>query len=109
MQETPKTLLEETSELLDELTPVVQRNIETLQHDSNPLLQHLIQQEVERQEDLLQRIEAMKGRMHVYLNPPENVPQPDEPEGNLQREDSEPDEPENDSQQGTVYISVTGR
>ena len=92
MRETFKIMLG----LLDELAPVVQRNIETLQRDSNPLLQHIIQQEVERQEDLLQRIEAMKGRMHVYLNPPENVPQPDEPE--------------NDSQQGSgVYVSVTGR
>ena len=77
MQETPETLLEETSELLDVLAPVVQRSIEALQHDLNPLLQHLVQQEVEHQEDLLQRIEEIKGRLHDFLNPPEDVPQPE--------------------------------
>ena len=83
MQETPETLLEETSELLDVLAPVVQRSIEALQHDLNPLLQHLVQQEVEHQEDLLQRIEEIKGRLHDFLNPPEDVPQ----SGNEQESD----------------------
>ena len=35
MQETRQTLLEETSELLDALAPVVQRSIDALQHDQN--------------------------------------------------------------------------
>ena len=75
MQETPETLLEETSELLNALAPVVQRGIDALQHDPNPLLQHLIQQEIECQEGLLQRIAEIKERLNSYLNPPENVPQ----------------------------------
>ena len=41
MQEKPETLLEETSELLGELIPIVQRNIDALQQNPNPLLQHL--------------------------------------------------------------------
>lgn len=73
MQETTKVLLEETSKLLDALIPVVQRSIDTLQHAPNLLLQHLIQQEVEHQKDLLQRIEEMKERFHDCLNPPEDA------------------------------------
>lgn len=57
MQEPPKTLLEETSDLLDALVPVVQRSIDALQHDPNPLLQHLIQGAVEHQKDLLRQID----------------------------------------------------
>ena len=71
MQETPETLLEETSDLLDALIPVVQRSIGALQHDPNPLLQHLIHQEIERQEGLLQQIGEMKERLHNHLSPPE--------------------------------------
>ena len=83
MQETSETLLEGTSELLNMLMPVVKRSIDALQHDPNPLLQHLIQQEVERQEDLLQRIEEMKGRLQEYLNPPEETAHQDESESDL--------------------------
>ena len=36
MQETCQTLLEETSELLDALIPVLQSNIDSLQNDLNP-------------------------------------------------------------------------
>ena len=98
MQETRQTLLEETSELLDALAPVVQRSIDALQHAPNPLLQHLIQQEVELQEDLLQRVEEMKENLNSYLNPPEadsvetdteNKPQ----EEDLEEESSVPDYP----------------
>ena len=76
MQETFETLLKETSELLNTLLPVVKRSINALQHDPNPLLQHLIQQEVEGQEDLLQRIEEMKRRLQEHLNPPNEAAQP---------------------------------
>ena len=81
MEETSETLLEETSELLDALAHVVQRSVEALQHDLNPLVKHLIQQEIGSQEDLLQRIEAMKGRLHSFLNPsePENEEESDLP------------------------------
>ena len=71
MPEKSKKLLEETSDLMDKLTPVLQRSIDALQHVPNPLLQHLIQQEIEHQADLLQRIEEMKGRLQEHLNPPD--------------------------------------
>ena len=86
MQEKPETLLEETSELLGELIPIVQRSIDALQQNPNPLLQHLqhlIDQEIERQEGLLQQVEEMKKRIHDYLNPPEPVPEQAEPENCL--------------------------
>lgn len=69
MQETPETLLKETSDLLDELIPILQRNIDALQHAPNPLLQHLIQQEVEHQKGLLRQIEQMNGRVQEHLKP----------------------------------------
>ena len=61
-------LLEETSKLLDELIPVVQRNIDALQHDSNPLLQHLIQQEIESYQKLLERAEETKNGLQNLLD-----------------------------------------
>ena len=76
MQETPETLLEETSDLLDALRPVVQRGIETLQHNPNPLAQHLIKQEIKHQEGLLEQVAEIKERLHDCLNPPDEVPQP---------------------------------
>ena len=72
MQETPETLFEETSDLLDALVPLVQRSIDALQHDPNPLLQHLVQQEIESQENLLQQIEEVKQKLHDCLNSPED-------------------------------------
>ena len=89
MQEKPETLLEETSELLGELIPIAQRNIDALQQNPNPLLQHLqhlIGQEIERQEGLLQQVEKMKERIHNHLNPPEPVPEQDELENPLRAE-----------------------
>ena len=68
MCETSEILLEEISELLDELIPVVQRNIEALQHDSNPLLQHLIQQEIDGYQQVLERTEETKGRLQDLLD-----------------------------------------
>ena len=79
MRETPKTLLEETSELLDALMPVVERSIDALQQNPNPLLQHLIQQEIESQEGLLQRIKEMKRSLQEHLNPPERSVEGDLP------------------------------
>ena len=79
MPETPETLLEETSDLLDALIPVVQRSIGALQHAPNPLLQYLIHQEIERQEGLLQQIAEMKERLHDCLNPPEDEQESDLP------------------------------
>ena len=78
MPETPETLLEETSELFNALIPIVQRSIDALQQNPNPLLQHLISQEIESQEGLLQRIEEIQGKLHDYLNLPEDETQPED-------------------------------
>lgn len=72
MQETTLTLLEETSELLNALTPILQRNIDALQHDSNPLLQHLIQQEIESYQQLLERTAETKDRLQDLLDSQED-------------------------------------
>ena len=86
MKEKPESLLEETSELLDRLMPIMQRSIDALQHDPNPLLQHLTDQEIERQESLLQQVEEMKEKIHNCLNPPEPVPEQDELENRISLE-----------------------
>ena len=102
MQEIPKILLEQTSDLLDDLIPIVQRGIDALQHTPNPLLQRPIQQEIERQEGLLQRIKELKGKLHDHLNPPEHVPQQDEPRNDLQRKMSP-----RGNRSGTAALCVT--
>ena len=55
----------------------MRRNIDALKHDPNPLLQHLIQQELEDQEDLLQQIEKVKRTVREHLKPPEIEPRSD--------------------------------
>ena len=70
MQETPEAIMEITSDLLKSLAPILQRNIDTLQQDSNPFLQHRIQQEIEHQKGLLQQMEEVKERLQNYLNVP---------------------------------------
>lgn len=70
MQETPETLMEITSNLLESLVPILQRNVDTLQQNSNPFLQHRIQQEMEHQKGLLQQVEKVKRRLQNYLNVP---------------------------------------
>ena len=76
MREIPEALLEETSELLDALIPVVQRSIDALKHNPNPLTQHLIQQEIKHQEGLLEQIAEIKERLYVCLNPPNEAARP---------------------------------
>ena len=68
MQEMPKILLEETFKLLDELIPIVERNIDALKHNSNTLVQHLIQQEIESYQKLLERTEETKNRFQDLLD-----------------------------------------
>ena len=80
MQETPETLMEITSDLLESLAPILQRNINTLQQDSNPFLQHRIQQEMEHQKGLLQQVEEVKGRLQNYLNVPTSDQDESEPD-----------------------------
>ena len=70
MQETPETIMDITSALLESLVVILQRNIKALQHDPHPLLQHRIQQEIEHQKGLLQRMEEVKERLQNYLNAP---------------------------------------
>ena len=96
MQETPETLMGITSDLLESLAPILQRNISTLQQDPNPFLQHRIQQEIEHHKGLLQQMEEVKERLQNYLNVPASdqdiVPEPDQddiPEPDQDR--SEPD------------------
>ena len=96
MQETPEILLEKTSKLLDELTLVLQRNINALQHDSNSLLQ-----EAECYEGLLQQIEQIKETIHDYLSPPEEVPQPED--------DTQSDKQEDGLQQENMELISAGR
>ena len=86
MKEKPDTLLEEIPELLEALAPVVRRSIAALQHDPSPLVKHLIQQEVESQEDLLEQLEELQEKLHNHLYPPEEPAKPDEPEDSLERE-----------------------
>ena len=68
MCETSEILLEETTELLEALIPVLKRNIDALRHDSNPLLQHLIQQEIEDYQQMLERTEKTKDRLQDLLD-----------------------------------------
>ena len=77
MQETPEGLLEITSALLESLAIILQRNIDALQNDHHPLLQHRIQQEIEHQQGLLQQMEEVKERLQNYLNAPEPDRDPD--------------------------------
>ena len=70
MQETPETLTEITSALLESLALILQRNIDALQNDPHPLLQHRIRQEIEHQKGLLQRMEEVEGRLQNYLHVP---------------------------------------
>ena len=76
MQETTRTLLGKTSGLLDALMPVMKRSIDALKRDPNPLVQHLIAQEIKHQEGLLQQMEKIKEGLHNCLNPPDKVVQP---------------------------------
>ena len=75
MQETPEGLLEITSALLESLAIILQRNIDALQNDHHPLLQHRIQQEIKHHKGLLQQMEEVKERLQNHFNAP--APDPD--------------------------------
>ena len=87
MQETPESLLEITSALLESLAIILQRNIDALQNDNHPLLQHRIQQEIAQQKGLLQQMEEVKERLNNYLNTPTSG-QNDGPEPDLRRDEA---------------------
>ena len=81
MQENRETLLEETSDLLEELIPVLQSSVDSLQSDLNPegtVLQKLLEQEIDRQEELLLWAEDMNDRLLDHLNPAEDEAAEDE-------------------------------
>ena len=83
MGTTPQTLLEETSELLDDLIPVLQSSIDSLQSDLNPeetVLRKLLEQEIDRQEELLLRAEDVNDRLLSHLNSDEDETVVDEPQ-----------------------------
>ena len=72
MRETPETLINQTSNLLEEIIPTLDRNIQMLQIDVNPqggALQYLLQQEIENQESVLRRTKELKVEINRYLNP----------------------------------------
>ena len=72
MQEALKSLINNTSNLLEEIIPVLNRNIQMLQTDVSPesrTLQFLLQQEIENQEKLMQRTRELQETINRYLNP----------------------------------------
>ena len=83
---TPENLLEDSSDLLEELIPVLQSSIESLQSDLNPeetVLQRLLGQEIDRQEELLLRAEDMNDRLFDHLHPTEDASAEDESEEDI--------------------------
>ena len=80
---TPETLLEESSELLDDLIPILQSSIDSLQSDLNPeqtVLQKLLGQEIDRQEELLLKAEDVNDKLLNHLNQTEDEAAEDEPQ-----------------------------
>ncbi len=74
-----RNLLTETSNLLDELEPVIRKSIDSLQHDINPqtgILKQLIQEEIEKYEVLLTRIQETTQQIDVFLNPGQDILRP---------------------------------
>ncbi len=72
MQQNPDALINETSNLLKEIIPVLDRNIQMLQKDVVPegsALQFLLQQEIENQEKLLQQTKELQQNLQSYLKP----------------------------------------
>ena len=83
MGTTPQILLEDTSKLLDDLMPVLQSSIDSLQSDLNPeetVLQRLLEQEIDRQEELLLRAEDVNDKILDHLNLAEDESMEDEPQ-----------------------------
>lgn len=77
MREAPVTLINETSDLLEEIIPILNRNIQMLQDDFNPqggAVQYLLKKEIELQQSLLQRAKELNDNLMGYLKPkPINV------------------------------------
>ncbi|MDE0316635.1 MAG: hypothetical protein OXM61_17250 [Candidatus Poribacteria bacterium] len=80
MNETPtNTWLKEIYDLLEELKPVLQQSIRTLEQDLKPegdLLSNLLQTEIERQKALVERTQRGKERLQYILYEPKNQKNP---------------------------------
>ena len=67
-----RELLTETSNLLADLEPILQRSISSLKEDLNPqtgMMRCLLQNEIEIQQEVLERVEEIQGRVSNFLNP----------------------------------------
>ena len=67
-----RELLTETSNLLADLEPILQRSISSLKEDLNPqtgMMRCLLQNEIETQQAVLERIEEIQGRVSDVMNP----------------------------------------
>lgn len=67
-----RELLTETSNLLEDLEPILQRSISSLKEDINPqtgMMRCLLQAEIEIQQEVLERVEEMHGRVSDFLDP----------------------------------------
>ena len=67
-----RELLTETSNLLADLEPILQRSISSLKEDLNPqtgMMRCLLQNEIETQQEVLERVGEIRGRVSDVLNP----------------------------------------
>ncbi len=72
MQTSQETLINETSDLLDEIIPILNKYIHMLKDDVNPqggALQYLLKQEIETLDSLIQRTQEVKESVKRHLKP----------------------------------------
>lgn len=103
MGETSEILLKEISELLEELIPVLERSIDALKDDSNPLLKHLIQRQIDDHQQMLERTKKNRGRLQDLLDS-QKVELEEVQSKETVSEDSEPEE--SDSQEAKTAEPV---
>lgn len=86
MHDTSNTLLNETSDLLEELIPILDRNIQMLKNDIDSqggALHFLLQKEIELQESLLQRSKELNESVKRQLKPQPPIRPPRQHVGDL--------------------------
>ncbi len=81
MQTSKETLINETSDLLDDIIPILNKYIHMLKDDVNPqggALQYLLKQEIETLDSLIQRTKEVNENVKRYLKsePPIESPKP---------------------------------
>ncbi len=79
MRQNPDALINETSNLLEEIIPVLNQNIQMLENDVNPqggAVQYLLKQEIESLNSLLQRTKEVNENVkrHLKSEPPVEPP-----------------------------------